>query len=409
MTAPVHLWPETPRRLDVEVEASAHLEIEGTGSHSLRFRIPEEHAASLSEDADPFVLALVLRMAKERRPAHVHGRVSPSLLRNLEQHLAAWSIWKPERYAPIEITADDEDERPCPTGSVEAACGFSGGVDSSFTAFRHARGITTRHPEPLTAGVMVHGFDIPLDDTEAYRAALDKARIQLDSLDLETIPLATNYRDFDVDWSDSFGPAVASTMMVLGKRFRRGLIAQGVGYGAYRVLVEGSNPMTDPLLSSDAFQTVPDGAAFSRADKIGVLSGWPEAMEHLRVCWEGEQRDRNCCRCEKCIRNILTFRALGLELPPCFEHDVTDQQLRDMRLISPIVLEVGYEGILQLVNERGLNDRRWVRTLRSVLARNRRVRWMAKAPVIRRWSGVKRRLRYLSPTTWRSRASGETP
>ena len=397
-----HIWHEQARVCDGSIELKAVLESPDGKREPLWYRVPEQYGPDLSEDADPFVLALVLRMAKFGCPVQVHGQVSPSLLRNLEEHLSAWSIWRPGTYTQIGVSAEVERERQVSTGPVEAACGFSGGVDSSFTAYRHARGVTTRYPEPLTAGVMVHGFDIPLDETGAYENALVKVRVQLDSLGVETIPLATNFRALDVHWSDTFGPAVASTMMILGRRFRRGLIAGGVGYGAYRVLVEGSNPMTDPLLSSDAFQTVNDGAAFSRADKIKVLTAWSEAMEHLRVCWAGEIKDRNCCRCEKCIRNILTFRALGLELPPCFECDVTDQQIRDLRPISPIVLEVGYSSIFRLAEERGINDQSWVRTIRAVVRKNKRRRWIAKTPVLRRWFGIERRLKRLHPKSWRS-------
>ena len=142
----------------------------------------------------------MLRMAKERRAVRVHGQVSPSLLRNLEQYLSAWSAWKPERYGVVEIVAETEREREAPPAPAQAICGFSGGVDSSFTAFRHARGVTTGRPEPLRAGLMVHGFDIPLDEPEMYDRAVAKARRQLDSVGLEVIPLETNLREFEVEW-----------------------------------------------------------------------------------------------------------------------------------------------------------------------------------------------------------------
>ena len=191
--------------------------------------------------------------------------------------------------------ADDEQEREASPGPAQAICGFSGGVDSSFLALRHARGVETRHPEPLRAGVMVHGFDIPLEEEAMFERAASKARRQLDSLGLDLIQVRTNFLSLEIDWTHTFGPALAGILMLFGRRFSRGLIAQGVPFESYRQLVTGSNPITDPLLSSGAFQIVADGAAYARADKIRVIADWPETMRDLRVCWRGEQKDRNCC------------------------------------------------------------------------------------------------------------------
>jgi len=86
------------------------------------------------------------------------------------------------------------------------------------------------------------------------------------------------------------------------------------------------------MLSSDSFNIVPEGVAFGRAEEIWMRRGWREFLEKLRVCWVGPDRDRNCCTCEKCIRDILTFPALGPGVPPCFDHHVTDEQIEKTTL-----------------------------------------------------------------------------
>ena len=55
-------------------------------------------------------------------------------------------------------------------------------------------------------------------------------------------------------------------------------------------------------------------------------------MQHLRVCWQGKYKDINCCECEKCIRNILTFRITQKSLPNCFQKDVSDKMLERISL-----------------------------------------------------------------------------
>ncbi len=142
------------------------------------------------------------------------------------------------------------------------------------------------------------------------------------------IPMATNFRALDDYWIDAHIAGLASCLMLLQEGYEIGLIASSPPYNNISIAPPwGSNPLTDRLLSNDAFEIIHDGAAFTRAEKIRAISNWPQALRHLRVCWEGEQKDRNCCRCEKCIRTILNFRAIGLDLPACFEQDVTRRQI----------------------------------------------------------------------------------
>ena len=127
--------------------------------------------------------------------------------------------------------------------------------------------------------------------------------------------MATNFQQQPVDWVDAYGAGVASVLSLFQGRFRYGLIAQGVPFGAYRSLVAGSNPLTDPCSQAIRSPSCPTGG-FQRTDKIATLTSWPEGLDDLRVCWRNPVRDENCCVCEKCIRNILSFRALGLDPPP---------------------------------------------------------------------------------------------
>jgi protein-arginine kinase activator protein McsA len=121
------------------------------------------------------------------------------------------------------------------------------------------------------------------------------------------------------------------------------------------------------MLSSNAFQIVHDGAAFPRLDKMREITKWPEAMQNLRVCWQGNQKDRNCGRCEKCVRTILNFRILGVGLPECFEQDVTDDQIRNIRVTSGPLTEM--ERVLEAAKSAGISAS-WVQALESCIRRN---------------------------------------
>jgi len=179
-----------------------------------------------------------------------------------------------------------------------------------------------RRTRNLQAGVFVHGFDIPLTDPSSYERAARRNAETLRSVGVELISVATNYRGLHTDWRDSHGAALASCLALWAGHFDTGLIAAS---GPYDVpaLRWGSTPVADRLLSSRGFEIAHDGADLTRLDRARILGEWPEALRNLRVCWEGDPPDVNCCSCEKCIRTILEFRTVGLKLPSCFPRDVT--------------------------------------------------------------------------------------
>jgi hypothetical protein len=153
------LWIEEWKRVDGAIELGARFESRKKNV-CLRYRVEARHENELTRQADPFVLGVLQIAMHDGEEMRVHGTVSPSLLRNLEDFQRAWAAWKPDDYRWIAVHADVEQEPSAPGGN-EAICCFSGGVDSCFTAYRHARGHESRFPYPLRTGVMVHGFDIP--------------------------------------------------------------------------------------------------------------------------------------------------------------------------------------------------------------------------------------------------------
>jgi len=385
----VSLLPWETRGITTRI--SAHIKSPASGEYRLWYDFPSSVSGFVTSWADPFVLATVHLAMQQNANIHVRGRVSPSLIRNLEDFQQAWSVFRPSRYRPADIRADIEEEERI-TGERSAVCPFSGGVDSSFTAFRHSTGTAVARPRNLTAGIMVHGFDIPLNMSEVFESAFRRGETQLQSIGLELIQVATNFRELPLEWSDVFGAGIAAVLTLFRRKFSEGLVPQGVSFYCHDHLVEGSNPMTDHLLSCDSFRIVPDGAGFRRSDKILVLSRWPEALQYLRVCLGDGNRDTNCCRCEKCVRNILTFRALGLGLPQCFENDVTDEQIRKLTRLKELIMLVGYDDILRLAEERG-EDGSWVRALRRRLQKNRWWKRSLLGQLLRRARGRAVRLR----------------
>ncbi|HPK07384.1 MAG TPA: hypothetical protein PK773_06230, partial [Aminivibrio sp.] len=184
------------------------------------------------------------------RPVLIRGVVSPSLLRNLEEFMAVWQAWRPDRYRQVEIIPDREEEAVETPENGEAVMPFSGGVDSCFTAWRHRKALAGRRSTNLTAGVFIHGFDIPLRSTRSFNLSRSRNEKLLESLGMTLIPLATNFRDLPVSWADSHAAALVSSLTLFGKRFSRIVVASSEPYVSFVTgKIWGSNPLTDRMLS----------------------------------------------------------------------------------------------------------------------------------------------------------------
>ncbi len=372
MTKKTHLWPGNIVETEGQILIHVVVENQGQQRSNLWYRLGAEHRRLFTKTSDPFVVAMIFNAMRKSTDLYVHGQVSPSLLRNLEEFQAVWNCWLPNRYTKIEINADIEQEQPKTNRSENAVMAFSGGVDSCFTAWRHHNGSCGRIRRNLQAAMMIHGFDIPLEEKNVFERAAENSQKILAPLGITLIPVATNFRDLDDYWNDAHIAGLTSCLMLLQEDYEIGLIASSPPYNNISIAPPwGSNPITDRLLSNNTFEIIHDGAAFTRAEKIRAISNWPQALRYLRVCWEGEQKDRNCCRCEKCIRTILNFRVIGLDLPACFEQDVTGSQIAAVRGLNKQHI-FDYKKILSSAKAAGICDS-WVAALEKCIKQNEHI------------------------------------
>jgi len=361
------LVPEEPVRSDGWVELAARF-----GPERLWFRVPEERVAAgdVTDTMDPFVLAALFHGMRLRLGFRVRGRVSPMLLRGLEEFMALWHAWRPAELSPVPLEAAEEVEPPAATDPGAAVMAFSGGVDSCFTAWRHARGTDAvrRRRERIVAGIVIHGLDRLLETP--FDEVFERNGHLLASVGLGAWPVRTNARDLiGPGFYDASGAVALACLLLFQRRAGRGVIGASSSY-ANLMLPSPSSPVGDHLVETGAMRIVHDGAEALRPEKVAAIADWPEACRYLRVCWEGVDAARNCCRCEKCTRTILNFRAAGRPRPEAFPEDVDDATLRRLRLRYPAAV-IGFRNILTLAERNGLGGERWVRLVRRALRRAR--------------------------------------
>lgn len=366
----LHLWPEAPEPSPFGVRRRCRIERHGGDAHvkapeSLWFEFePSTHDPSAT-DAEPFAVAMLPQAMREARDLVVHGAVSPRLLQNLSELVDAWHCWLPERYARVRVVADSVAQPGAPLEGAVAA--FSGGVDSTFTLWRHAARSSSDGRRTIALAVLIHGLDIPLDDETAFRIAFARAGRAAADVGIPLSPVRTNFRQMvPGEWVMSFGAALASCLHLFKGRCGAGLIASSKPYDDL-LLPSGSNPITDPLMSGDRFEIVHDGAAFSRAVKVAAIGQWRAGVEALRVCWEGPHKDRNCGACEKCIRTACSFLASGLPVPAHLGGTPGPNAIHGIRLSKDRTIKE-WRHVLEAATAHGIADP-WVRAVRWRLRR----------------------------------------
>lgn len=382
MDQTIHVWPLAPVAGHATTTFAARIERPGVEPRRLEYAIDNAFAAGVADVGDSLAAAMLFSAMKARLPLHVHGRVSPTLLRNLTEFQAAWAHLRPDLYAEIELRADTEAEPPAPDRPTFAAA-FSGGVDASFSLWRHTQGLCGRLARPIGAAVMVHGFDISIDRPDTFAKARARASKITQSIGVPLVAVATNWRQVvaDHDWEHMHGSALAAVLLLFQRTHAGALIASGVPYRSFQH-DWGSTPLMDGRFSTGVFNIEHDAAAFERWQKVEAIAQWPAARRHVRICYEGDDLSVNCGRCYKCLRSVLLFRAVGAGLPECFSQDADDAFIRDWpnRFLTPSA-DAAIREILDAAKAKGTGGSWTVAleaALRTHLRRKNRPKWLRR-------------------------------
>lgn len=285
---------------------------------------------------DAAALALTPKAMNFSQDLHLEGPVSWRLLANLEEYIDAWTIWRPDVFRPIAITADEViDDRGVGAGSLadRGVAAFSGGVDGVYAAFANHRGLLGRRSLPLSAAVFIHGFDIPLSEVDGFAIAAAGAGAMTAEIGVPLVTLRTNWQAVACpEWQMTFGIAMAAVLHLFADRAGTIIQAADTTYG-HLDIPWGSNPITSPMLASGRMRVAQPGAGATRTEKVAAIGDLASVRQHLRVCWEGDRIGRNCGRCEKCVRTKVNFLAAGHGVAPALG-PLVPGELRTLRIRS---------------------------------------------------------------------------
>lgn len=334
---PIHVWFEEGREDGVPVRRMIleGIQVSGGEKAVTWWRFPGHAEVPPLELVDSLVGGHLLWASTLGQDLVIHGVMSRTGLQRLQQLLEIRHALAPVRYQPITLHPDHIRPAPPPRSTPgRTLAAMSGGLDSTFTVYRHAHRLLGDRSYPLDGLVLVFGFDVPLHRADRFAALHQRIERMAQAVGLPLLNVQTNAGELGGGtWPQSSMPLFSSVLAQCTGPGGTGLVSAGAPYGSAYVALSHTPPL-DALCTNDDFRLVTDGAGFGRADKVEALLPYPEAVANLRVCWQGPDPAKNCGVCEKCVMTRINFLCAGVRHPPCFDTPISVDHIRQLPLSS---------------------------------------------------------------------------
>jgi len=277
------------------------------------FEYPKEYERYISTRSDCFLSGLLFVAMSNAEDIYVEGEVSPMLLGSLEQIQDYYHYWFPDKLNKIKINA--KKVSPDKGNGYENVSSFSGGIDSFYTLYENF--FNVRQEDKINSCLFISGFDSESKDKKNeeviknYEEFFSKYNIRL----LKVKTNLKEYSDSHLNQAISFGVVLISTALSLSKLIGRFYVASAYQYNdvlpikGANAIADGSNPITDILVSTESFKPIHHDSAISRIKKTKAVVKWTDTYNKFRVCWYPKGMN-NCLKCSKCLRTIITLHIL---------------------------------------------------------------------------------------------------
>lgn len=303
-------------RLDSASSGRISVVVEGAegGTKHLVLTSSDDPWESLPPTHDFVAVLLTQYAASIGHDLHVEGPVTSAQLEALDELQTIWSVWRPDKFRRISLSADDEVPLPSDTGRGGASMGFSGGVDAGFALAAHSDGVLGRLSRPVDLGVLMVGWDLKHGDHDALARARESARRTLEAYGARLAVVSSNWRqEFCDAWFMSFNSGVSGILHTFSATHSAAIHATDRNYRQeLRSPPYGSHMAINHLLGSPWFPVISTGGTHTRLERVEFLGRHPAVLRELRVCYQPHAGGANCGHCEKCVRTQLELRAVGL-------------------------------------------------------------------------------------------------
>ena len=326
---------------------------------------PDPFGDSMSVKPETFLVGCIMPALHfgEKRIEMDHD-ICPELMEGLETVMAIMEMWTEGGFRPLELDTGTKRTRTVQNRRDRSAMVFSGGIDSIATLQLNRRRYPESHPGYIRDCLFIHGFDIGgVQERGMKYYVFDRALAAMkkitDHAGAELIPIYTNIRHLcderDLWLNRFFGAVLAAAAHSFSDRFDRFSIASS--YDLANLGPCGSHPLLDPEYSSFDLGIRHRDLAWTRIDKIKLVSEWPVALSNMRVCLANVKDRLNCGKCEKCVRTMTGLVAAGaLERCDAFVENDVALDLFNAFKITIRHREPFYEELLPHLREKGRDD-----------------------------------------------------
>ncbi len=274
------------------------------------FEVSERYAEYLSETGNPWLVCLLPLAVTLGEPLRIGRPVDRKLYDNVQKLMRIWVGWYPHLHI-VPIEAETVEAAPHET-LARTGLFFSGGVDAFHSVLHYDSTADSGSHAPIDDLIFILGFDVPLQNRDAFRRIEDNLQRAATDLGKELVVVATNLRETRCQKADFSSLAhvsiLASAALTLEEMYNKVLISSSYNYRNLHRW--GSHPQTDPLYSTGRADFIHYGAEFSRLEKTAYVAQSEIALRCVRVCWLSESGG-NCGACNKCYRTMMTLELFG--------------------------------------------------------------------------------------------------
>lgn len=292
-----------PIKLLVEYsDGSAVLDFEGA-----RTTISCDHPFHREPEAYDFALfAAAICSMQTGREVVLDKPVTAGALSSIAHLAEMFALWRLPRIYPPRVTASMRDG-PTPEGTETAIC-LSGGVDSTYSAYRNARQSGARY------AILLHGADYLDEDRAAFEELEGRVRKTAAQFDLDLVMVRFDIKNLGINWEMLHGIFFAAALHFVSPALGRVFFA--LDYTLWQDYVThpwGSSHALISSLSGDGLAIEATGGDATRMEKILALSEHSDLIANLSVCYGDRSTGHNCGTCRKCIRTRVALEVAGID------------------------------------------------------------------------------------------------
>lgn len=274
----------------------------------------------ITEKYDGFLLAVLLLAMAKNEDIHIQGKISETLFYNLTQYYMDIVKSMHVGFNKIRITTEgfsNGDEYEC---EGDTLTGFSGGIDSFCTIHDHRQ---NNVPEAFKIKKLLFnnvGANGCVDEEKSRALFLKRyknVKKYSQEAQIDVIKIDSNLSQvLAMDFQKTHVIRNISCVMLMQKLIAKYYYSSGYEYKDCYVGKSNDMACMDPfsihLLSTESTQSISTGCQHSRVEKTRRVAQVAFSANHLKVCVSDYGKsDKNCSKCWKCSRTLITLDIMG--------------------------------------------------------------------------------------------------